>query len=297
MKISQHHIIPLALPLVVFATAGFVLHGGNQFRKELPLKGEKELKVTLSAGFGDLYISRGSNANLLEAAISTELPGDLSDFLQYSTRDNVGYLDVNTTESVNGNSDRHDKHNFHFSGWKENTWDMHFSESIPISYDIELGMGKGTLDFSGLSVKDLNLSTGASSVTVRFDSPNKVSMDDMTIETGLSKFRGEGLCNARFKHLKFEGGVGSYTLDFGGELHRDAEADIEVGLGSLTLDIPRDIGVKIYYEKSIISHIDLPDEFSEREEDTYYSDNYDSAAGKLKLHIEAGLGGVKVRWE
>jgi hypothetical protein len=286
-----------AIFLVLCASFGFVFKGGNQFKKELVLKNEKELKVNLSAGFGDLFISRGNSSKILEAAISTELPGDLSDYIDYSSRDRVGYLNINTTETVAGSSDRERKHNVHFSGWKENTWDMHFTDAVPISYDLELGMGKGNLDFTGLAVKDLNISTGASSVTVRFDSPNKVSMDDMNIETGLSKFRGEGLCNANFRHFKFQGGVGSYSLDFAGQLHREADVDIEVGLGSLTVIVPREIGVKIYYEKSLIAHIDLPDDFSEREDDTYYSENFDSSTGKLKMHIEAGLGGVKIRRE
>ncbi len=291
------YITLLPVLVVALASAGFVLRGGNQFKKDFPLKNEKELKVNLNAGYGDIYISKGTTSEILDASVSTELPGEFSDYCEYSSRDNIGYLNVNTTESVSGSSEQSGKHGIHFSGWKENTWDMHFTDAVPISYDIELGMGKGDFDFTGLSVKDLNLSTGASSVTVRFDSPNKVMMDDMTIETGLSKFRGEGLCNANFRHFNFQGGVGSYSLDFSGELRNDVDADLEVGLGSLTVTIPKNVGVRIYYEKSIIAHIDLPDEFSEREEDTYYSDNYDSASRKMRLHIEAGLGGVKVRWE
>jgi len=67
-------------------------------------------------------------------------------------------------------------------------------------------------------VKDFDLSTGASSVRLAFNEPNKGSIDQMTIEAGLSKFRAMGLGNANFKSLHFEGGVGKYTLDFHGSL-------------------------------------------------------------------------------
>ena len=119
----------------------------------------------------------------------------------------------------------------------------------------------------------------------------------MNLESGLSKFRAQGLCNANFNHLKFEGGVGSYVLDFGGTLKKEADVDIEVGLGSLTVIIPENIGAKISYEKSLVAHIDLASDFSEPEENSYVSANYDNAPGRLNMHIEAGLGSVKIKRE
>jgi ferredoxin len=66
--------------------------------------------------------------------------------------------------------------------------------------------------------------------------------------------------------MKFEGGVGSYILDFSGSLENEVEVDIKVGLGSITISIPDDIGVKIFYEESFISSIDFPKDIKEKEE-------------------------------
>ncbi|MBI2474511.1 MAG: hypothetical protein HYV68_02305 [Candidatus Taylorbacteria bacterium] len=84
-------------------------------------------------------------------------------------------------------------------------------------------------------MKDFNLSAGASSVKLRFDEPNTSVIEDMSIEAGLSKFTGEGLGNANFNHFKFEGGVGSYTLDFSGKL--DHEVDVDVADRSLDVTL------------------------------------------------------------
>ena len=89
--------------------------------------------------------------------------------------------------------------------------------------------------------------------------------------------------------------MGSYWLDFSGKLDREVDVNIEVGVGSLTLVIPDNVGAKINYEKNFISHIELARDFSEQEENTYLSSNYGNSHGKMNVHIEAGLGSVKIK--
>jgi predicted membrane protein len=89
--------------------------------------------------------------------------------------------------------------------------------------------------------------------------------------------------------------VGSYSLDFGGELKKEVDVDIEVGLGSLTIIIPNDIGAHIMYEKNWISHIELDNDIDEREENNYYTSNYYSSKGKINFRVEAGFGSVKIK--
>jgi hypothetical protein len=276
-------------------SAGFALIAAGHHHNDVPRGNEKELKVNLEAGFGNVIIGPGADRSLFSMDVDADLPTDLSDFVNYSVTNQIGYLNINTSDALEEHShNKNKKHGVHISGFDDSRWAMRFTREVPISFDIELGMGKGTMDFTGLAVKDLNISTGASSVEIRFDEPNRSSIENLNIETGLSKLKAYGLCNANFNHMKFEGGVGSYLLDFGGTLDREVNGDIEVGMGSVTVVIPRDIGAKIYYEKRIISSIDLPGDFYEQEENNYYSKNYRSADGRINLHIEAGLGSVKI---
>jgi hypothetical protein len=292
MRHQHRHIALITLLVLIIAAVGF-RYKLTHYQKVINKTTEEALKVNLDAGYGEIRISRGSSDQILNADINADLKNDLSEYIDYENRDNLGYLDINTTEPTTDN-DRKRSHSIKLSGFEDNSWDMHFTDAIPISFDIELGMGKGEFDFSGMQIKDLNLSTGASSVSVRFAQPNPEKIENMTIETGLSKFKGYGLCNANFEKLKFQGGVGSYYLDFSGKLENEVSANLEVGLGSLTISVPKYIGVQIYYEKSWIASIDLPDGFDEEEENTYYSQNYSSAEGKIDFHIEAGLGSVKI---
>ena len=78
------------------------------------------------------------------------------------------------------------------------------------------------------------------------------------------------------------------------KLTKEVDVDIDVGLGSLTVKIPEEIGARIIYEKSWIAHIDLTRDFTEQQENNYYSSNYRTAAGKMNIKIDAGLGSVNI---
>ncbi len=294
MTRSRPILLTLACALLV-ASLGFVAYKTlHKYHRTVALTDEKEVKVSIEAGYGTVDVAKGDGATLLNANIESEGEQQLEDIISYSKRGGVGYLGVSINADKETRGER-GSHSITFNGFESNYWNMRFTDAIPISFDMELGLGKGIIDLTNLRVKDLNLSAGASSVTLNFGAPNKNVIEDMTIESGLSKFQGQGLCNANFNHLKFEGGVGSYVLDFGGELKKEVDVDIEVGLGSLTIIIPEEIGAHIIYEKNWISHIDLDRSISEREDDNYYTSNYASAKGRMNMRVEAGLGTVKIR--
>ncbi|HZY10490.1 MAG TPA: LiaF domain-containing protein [Bacteroidota bacterium] len=290
------YFIPILLTIPFLIFTGFLYLTADRYSKELPLSHERELKVDIEAGLGNVNIGRGTSATLLNLVVDADKYTELSNCFDYTLDDDIGYLNINTSEVWEKKSrEKKKKHSVHIGDVESITWDMRFTDAIPISFDMELGLGKGDLDFTGLVVKDLNLSLGASSVSLKFDQPNKTVIKDLTIEAGLCKFQGVGLGDANFNHLKFEGGVGKYSLDFGGHLAREVDVDIELGLGALTVTIPEDVGVKVYCEKNWVTHLDFDRSLEEEEEHTYYSPNYRTSKGKINMNIEAGLGSVKIR--
>ena len=62
-----------------------------------------------------------------------------------------------------------------------------------------------------------------------------------------------GLANANFSTLIFNGGAGDYTLDFSGELQRDATARVEGGFGDVKLVIPEDVDARVTVEGGAIN--------------------------------------------
>jgi hypothetical protein len=78
-------------------------------------------------------------------------------------------------------------------------------------------------------------------------------MSLLRYETGASDVQLTGLANANFSTLTFSGGAGNYTLDFSGELQRDAVAEIESGLGNVSLVIPEDLDAVVTVEGAALN--------------------------------------------
>lgn len=171
--------------------------------------------------------------------------------------------------------------------------DLHLSRSVPTSLSLSVGAAEADLRLGGLPLTSLTVETGASQTEVSFGRPNPVPMDRMRIRAGAASFRGSRLGNARFDELDIEGGVGDVRLDFRGEWDRDATASVDLGLGSLRLVFPEELGVRIRRE-SFLSSFDVPPGFR-RTDSGYESENWSSAEHRLRLDVSAALGSVSVR--
>ena len=278
----------IAIVLGLLVIAGTAALAGERPR-EIGRTTEKEVNVVLSSAFGTVVISKGDPGTIfLAKLIHGEAQPPIS--ISYSIRNRVGYLEIALGEESNNEDGKGDPWTFHGG-----EWDLEFCNAIPLSFDIELGLGKGELNLSGLQVKDFTLSTGASEVTMNFDEENTSSIEHLSIESGLSKFTGLNLGNANFKEFRFDGGVGTYYLDFSGKLKREVDVDVEIGLGILTLVIPSDVGARLSYEKSWISRLDCDRDFARVDGEEYITENFKSSVGRMNIRVESGLGSVRIR--
>jgi hypothetical protein len=262
--------------------------------REIGRTTEKELKVVLTSSFGSLVISKGVPEKILIAEAVSKRGDPPRMMVDYSIRNRVGYMDVTLGEEAEEKDDN--RTSFTFSSLGEGgKWYMHFSDAIPISFDVKLGLGKGDFDLSGLQVKDFNLSTGASDVTLSFDENNPTTIENMNIESGVSKFVARNLGNANIKRFRFQGGVGSYLLDFSGNIEKEVDVEVEIGLGALTIIIPEEVGVRLMYEETWVSRLDCDADFHSTSDNVYTSDNLGTAPTRMNIRIDSGLGSVKIR--
>lgn len=261
-------------------------------QKEIPLGTEREVTVTIDVSFGTVIIEPGPPDKILVAEFSSPYRDEADDVrIGYSTRSNGerGELVIRSKDRSrfwknSGEKDLEDR-----------VWRLQFSDRIPMEFRIELGAGRGELDLSGLRIRSFEVSSGASSVEMSCGRPNPITAEIIVIESGVSKFSATDLANTNFRKLKFTGGVGAYKLDFGGTLMRNAEAEVEVGLGAVTISLPREMPVQLYYDDNWFSSFDVADGFTKRRGGMYETADFRGTEPALSLRIEAGLGSVKIR--
>ncbi len=170
---------------------------------------------------------------------------------------------------------------------------LQLSPEIPLELNLDFGAVEADFDLGGLQVTSLDVETGASDTEIRFEEPNPAVCDRFDISMGAAAFTAQGLGNLGCERVTAEGGVGDLTLDFEGAWPRDMDAEITMALGSVTLVIPANIGVRVDKDTFLT---DFDRDGFYKSGDTYYSDNWDSAGRRLSIHLEGAFGSVKVRW-
>lgn len=279
----------IALLLILCIAGTEILAAQEHVHKEIPRGNEKEISVTVDVSFGKVLILRGRSSKVLEADYYYK-EGRSEDFkVDYDIRGVKGILTIRSKERSRFWSDSNDEE------IKDREWVLKLTDAVPLSLKIELGAGKGEFDFSGLQMKNLKISSGASAIDMSCDKQNTIEAESIIIESGVSKFTATNLNNINFRTLKFSGGVGAYRLDFGGKLQQSAEAKIEVGLGAVTIYVPTDLQVRLIYDDSWFSSFDLDDGFNRKRGGVYETEGYRQAERSISIEIESGLGSVKVR--
>jgi hypothetical protein len=280
--------LPLVVAICTIATFARSLENKH---REFSRTKEKELRVILDVSFGSISIKRGEPDKIASVDYSEEEDAKQKLYISYDISNETGTLYIKLKESTHfwGDDDDRNGHNRHL--------DIKLSITVPISFELELGAGNGEIDLTDLQVKDIKISTGASSVTMKCSKPNSIFADDISIESGVSKFTATNLSNLNFRHLKFSGGVGSYKLDFDGKFRQSADVQIEVGLGSINVYIPKTIPAKLVYDDNWLSSFKLDDDFEKTRSGVYETNDFQDASKRLTIRLESGLGSVRVQRE
>ena len=195
-----------------------------------------ETRLTISFGAGKLTLSPGAK-NLVDG----------------TTVYNVEDLKPQIQES--GNSIEIKQGDFRslppFDDMK-NEWDLKLSDR-PFDLTVQAGAYEGNFELGGLALRSLTVRDGAAHVDLSFREPNQTVMSILRYETGASDVKLIGLANANFSTLTFTGGAGNYTLDFSGELQRDAVVTVESGFGNMSLVVPEDVDAVVTVEGAAVN--------------------------------------------
>jgi len=165
-------------------------------------------------------------------------PGDGPEWVSggYEDRGNALPIEVRVEGTTATIAQRFDPASFTASALP--TLELAIDRTQPFRLVIETGAGDHAFDLGGLPVVSFEMKAGAGRYDLDFSKANPVEMRSMELSTGAGQFSARRLANAGFTHLKVGTGVAGCTLDFSGELTRDASVRIDAGLASVELTVP-----------------------------------------------------------
>lgn len=278
----------VAWPLLLTASHAMAAAPTKRFHESVARQGATRADVSIEVGAAELSLVAADLASLAELDITHV--AERAPRLKYTVSGGEGVCRISNSSDQEGNT-------WNLFGdskqQEEDRWNLKLCRDLPMDLQVNFGMGSGEVDLGGMTLDNLEFTTGLSDVVLDFTRACKGGLKHAELATGLGKMEVHGLGNAPFRDLEFSGGLGSAVLDFSGSLRRDMTVTLDVGMGSLTLRIPKSFGIKVRHEDNLFSK----SEFAGLEqvgENTWYSENWQDAKGNLTLILSVGMGSVKL---
>jgi len=231
-----------------------------------------EVRLKISFGAGELTLSPGAEDFLVDGTATYDIPNFKPEITESEGSVEIKQGQVKTLNVSNF----------------KNEWNLKLGET-PMDLEINAGAYKGRYEFGGLALTSLTIKDGASDVDVAFDAPNLTEMSVFRYETGASNVELTSLANANFATMFFNGGAGDYTLDFSGDLQRDATARVEGGFGDMKLVVPEGVEASVTVEGGPVN-VNHSSGWAQRNQ-TY---TQDGSGPTLTIIVKMGAGNVTI---
>jgi hypothetical protein len=239
--------------------------------------GEDELRVIVEYGAGNLSIGPASGNTLYKATLRYD-----ANAFKPVTR----YADGVVRLGIDGGSVKG-------RNLKSGRLDIALSPRVPLTLDLKFGAAQANVELGGLRINELKVATGASETRLNVSELNPINCAELKFEVGAAAFTATRLGNLNCEVVNVSGGIGDVTLDFNGAWRVNSLVDIDMGLGSMTLRVPRGLGVSVR-KKGVLASFDSQELI--KRGDTFYSENWDRAGNRVTFNIDAALGSIRMVW-
>lgn len=177
---------------------------------------------------------------------------------------------------------------------RESALDLLLPRTAPVDLDLSIKAGAVRINGEGMRFADLDLTLWAGELDVAFPtlSADIVKRVDVDVKMGETSLRGLG--NLAFEKLDVNGFAGEMTLDFTGVKRMRRAARIDLEFGSITIIVPRELGVEARISKwGFMAEVALPDGW-ERDGKYASSPAVLDRGVELSLDIRGGVGEISI---
>ena len=280
--------VALAALLVLLAgsTEPAAAQSWKTISKSRQRRGQEFLDVKITYAVGRFELKKGSDRQLyrLDSKYDEEAFKLTSSYLESDERGRLR-IDIDGHDEI----DLKDLKDYDFEGGHLS---LDLTGATPMALSMKFGAAEARLDLGGLRLRELLLETGASDTEIRFGEPNREVAEHCTFKAGAAQFKVEGLGNSGCRNINVSGGIGTLNLDFSGKWNHDATGDINVGLGTIEISVPAELGVRIDRSTFLMS-FEAPG-FEKQDGGVWLSRNWDTAEHHLTLSVSGALGGIKI---
>ncbi|MES2123310.1 MAG: hypothetical protein V4503_01355 [Gemmatimonadota bacterium] len=246
--------------------------------------GERMLRATLEFGAGQVVIQPGVPGELYRTNLRYDAERS-APIQEYDSRTGILRLGL---ETVGGGGIRVTSR-----ARLDQSARFELSTEVPLSLVANLGAAEATIDLGGTALNTLMIRSGATSGTLTFSRPTTGHCQRATFTLGASDLEVSRLAAAGCSEIRVDGGVGRASLGFEGTWRRDVTVVAEMSMGTLTLRVPRGVGVRITAARFLTT---LNVDGLVRTGDVWSTPEFSTAPQKITVELKTSMAGVKVEW-
>ena len=224
-------------------------------------------------------------------------PSDTQNWAEGTYHDPSGQIPLSIETEVDETKIGHDKYFSDFlnifKGVPEA--DIKLGKGKPFRLKVKNGAGECSLNLGGVPITDLVIKQGAGQTKLTFSEQNPTTMDSLEFKFGAGNLQASKLLNANFKRLLIEGGAGSYSLGFEGQIMQDASVEIKSAVSSTDVYLQKGMAVKIIADKALGS-FEMPKDFTKK--DIFYQNQeaINSSQPVLTIHASVAVGSINIKY-
>lgn len=167
----------------------------------------------------------------------------------------------------------------------------------PFALTLDLGASdQTTIDLGGLPLTEADLKIGAGQARISVSAPNPREMDSFVIRAGAAEVSLSALANLNARTIDIDGGAASMSIDFGGPLRRDLDANVRTGMASTEIVVPKTTAARIR-TKTALAGVKVGDGFTVK--DGAYSTLafLGGHTPVLTIDLQSALGSVELKMD
>ena len=281
--------------LIIFGVVLLIAKSDDYKTIEYQYKVKKydALRVYFDCSIGNLKMKPSKNRYIITGNIDYNSTM-AKPIAKLTDKNNISRLDLEV--KPNKTNDNNTK-SFINSLMKEgnDNYKINFEMPTKISTDMNLnfGLGKVDLDFSGIRIAQLVMNCGLSDVSLVNTKSNIINCEKIHISTGVSDFNSLGLGNFNASNYIFDVGMGSAEIDMSGSANKNSDLKIDVTVGSLELKLPKNTNIELIINKNMLSSVNVKGLISSGD-GKYTSRNTQKRWTTMKAEISVGLGSVDI---
>lgn len=246
----------------------------------------KDLDISISYGLGKLIIGPSNKKNTIEGLITYD-NRRITPIVKMKSVSSSGVLTIKTKKDKGKDLCSYKLKDF------DNEMEFYFPSQIKTDLFLDFGLGDAKIDLTNISITKLNINCGLSDVNIEINERNNVVCQTVSIENGLGNLSVSGLGNLAAKKIDINIGLGSADIDFRGDRIYDADINVDVGLGSLDMILPKKANIKIYVDSSFLSSVDIYG-LKQKKNKLWVSPNWESRYPTITMDVNVGIGSVDI---